>query len=346
MSVNSFAVAPFEHPRLGTSGSVYTVVTKISSGGRPDASAPGRQGRMGKLFGTMRNAFTDASSEPSPTPANGQLSIPAPQPSLVQRSSRRLSMTFKSFPSWRAEEPEPENLEPNNVFGVSLQKSMSIARGSAKTHHSGSGTSQRAFPLCMYKCCTFIREQGFDIPDIFGEPGDPERVQALKDIFSTAPSYGEDVDWGWFGVYEVADLILLYLLELPKALIPESVAKRWISLSRQAIQPGSHGTRLEQCIDFWEEALGGIRGSARNLFKLLLNLWGDIADAADKNDMTAERLAARLIQPLMHTSGKTYTTDYMLGLAFLIRKRSEYTLLLQGDRRKSKAAFKASNAGT
>jgi hypothetical protein len=97
--------------------------------------------------------------------------------------------------------------------------------------------------------------------------------------------------------------------------------------------------RLEQCIDFWEEALGGIRGPARSLLKLLLNLWGDIADAADANDMTAERLAARVLNPLMHLPPGRYNTDFMLGLAFLIRKRSEYSMLLQGSTRKSNAAF-------
>jgi hypothetical protein len=115
------------------------------------------------------------------------------------------------------------------------------------------------------------------------------------------------------------------------------VARRWISLSRQATVTG--GSRLDQCIDFWEEALSGVRGPARNLLKLLLNLWGDVAEAADRNDMTAERLAGMVLQPLMHSPTRTYTTDYMLGLAFLIRKRSEYLALMQGNKGKAKAAF-------
>lgn len=232
--------------------------------------------------------------------------------------------------------------EPNAVFGVSLNKSIQVARGTAKTHHSGSGKSKRDFPLCVWKCVSYIRENdGINAESIFGEGGDPERVTMLRDLFGRAPTYGEDIRWEFFGVYEAADLIIQFLSQLPKPLVPEAVAKRWVKMSSQATQPGTHALRLEGCIDFWEEALTGIRGSARNLFKLLLNLWGDIADAADENDMTAERLSSCIVKSLMHTMPSKHDTDYMLGLAFLIRKRSEYTVLLQGEGRQSKAAFKS-----
>jgi hypothetical protein len=260
-------------------------------------------------------------------------------------------MSLKSLPMFRVEEqqqPDPDS-EPNAVFGVSLQKSIQVAHGSARTRHSsGTGTSgagrsqisHRDFPLCVHKCAQFITtgtEEGVAVPDIFGESGDALRLAALRRMFSEGPLYGEDVDWEWFTVYEAADLILLYLSELPKPLVPESVAKRWISLSRQATV--SNGSRTDQCLDFWEEALLGVRGPARNLLKLLLNLWADVAEAADRNGMTAERLAGRIVQPLMHTSARTYMTDYMLGLAFLIRKRCEYLALMQGNKGKAKAAF-------
>lgn len=165
------------------------------------------------------------------------------------------------------------------------------------------------------------------------------RVAALKEAFSTAPHYGEgNIDWAAHDVYDAAELIVLFLQQLRKPLVTETVAKRWIVMSKQATLPGSMGLRLDSCIDFWDEALLGIRGAARSLFKLLLNLWGDVADAAELNDMTAERLAARLLNPLMHLPAGKYTTDFMLGLAFLIRKRSEYAIMLREGRR-SHAAF-------
>ncbi|CAK7211558.1 hypothetical protein SBRCBS47491_001165 [Sporothrix bragantina] len=269
--------------------------------------------------------------------------------------------------------------EPDAVFGVSLRKSIHMAGSSARTHHNGShGASRREFPLCIFKCYSFIRSNnGLDTPDIFGGgvPGlsaddadpassldivNPDRVRALCEHFSTPPLYGADLDDAklasaiviesgsgavlshrGYSRHDAAALILQYLEQLPKPLVPEAVARRWVALSRQATLPGSYAKRLDQCIDFWEEALGGIRGPARSLLKLLLNLWGDIADAAERNDMTAERLAGRVLRPLMHIDGGRHETDYMLSLAFVIRKRSEYALLLRGGGRKSNAAFEA-----
>ncbi|KAI1484400.1 Rho GTPase activation protein [Biscogniauxia mediterranea] len=327
----------------------YGVVTRTSSDGRtvdpPSLNKP-RRG-LGRFFGPIKDAIAEnrprTRSTNSTTSSDVRPSTPVIQASLVRKGSRRLSVSFKKMPMWNAELlEEPEG--PNNslVFGVSLQKSMQVAKGTAKTHHSGNGgSSRREFPLCMQKCCFFIKNEGVEAPDIFAEPGDRLLVAKLKDIFSSAPTFGEDIDWEDFGVYEAADLILLYLSQLPKPLVTETIAKRWISLSRQATLSGSHGTRLDQCIDFWEEALGGLRGPSRSLFKLLLNLWADIADAADKNDMTAERLAAVVIKPLMHVSSAKYDTDYMLSLAFLIRRRSEYTELLKKDQKEVKRISRA-----
>jgi GTPase-activating protein SAC7 len=148
------------------------------------------------------------------------------------------------------------------------------------------------------------------------------------------------MDWGeeGFSVYEAADLILTFLRELPQPLVSESVVKRWIVLSRQATVSGSLALRLDQGLDFWEEAFTGLRGSARALFKLLLGLWGEVAEASDVNDMTAERLAGRVMGPLMHGNEKGNGTDMLLGLAFIIRKRAEYNVKLKGGG-KSKAAF-------
>ncbi|KAI1630560.1 Rho GTPase activation protein [Biscogniauxia mediterranea] len=341
------ASSPDTQPNSPTQS--YSVVTRISSDGRtvdpPSLNKP-RRG-LGRFFGPIKDAIVEnrpyTRSTDSTTSSDVRPSTPVIQASLVRKGSRRLSVAFKKMPMWNAELlEEPEG--PNNslVFGVSLQKSMQVAKGTAKTHHSGNGgSSRREFPLCMQKCCFFIKNEGVEAPDIFAEPGDRLLVAKLKDIFSSAPTFGEDIDWENFGVYEAADLILLYLSQLPKPLVTETIAKRWISLSRQATLSGSHGTRLDQCIDFWEEALGGLRGPSRSLFKLLLNLWGDIADAADKNDMTAERLAAVVIKPLMHVSSAKYDTDYMLSLAFLIRKRSEYTELLKKDQKEVKRISRA-----
>lgn len=377
LSVSSVAPPPIaiSRPSLTLRPTDYTFVTTITAGGNDSASPPPpiKRGFLGRMFSTSgkkrtmssssaasiktvdSRPSTAASTAPSIAivPSSGSGSTERPVGGLVRRGSRRMSTSIKSLPQMFkvAEDPAAEaDTEPNAVFGVSLQKSLQVAHGSAKTRHTTGGngkktasgsTSHRDFPLCVHKCVQFITsgtDEGVAVPDIFGEPGDARRLAALRRLFSEGPSYGDDVDWEWFTVYEAADLILCYLSELPKPLVPESVAKRWISLSRQATV--SNGSRTDQCLDFWEEALLGVRpGPPRNLLKLLLNLWADVAEAADHNGMTAERLAGRVVQPLMHTSARTYTTDYMLGLAFLIRKRSEYLALMQGNKGKAKAAF-------
>jgi hypothetical protein len=231
-------------------------------------------------------------------------------------------------------------LDANAVFGVPLTKSIQLAKGVASTRHGTGESSARAtreYPLSVLRCVYHIRDCGLDVPHLFGLDGDQVRIGQLKDLFNSAEtSYGKELDWSAFTVHDAADVILVFLSELPKPVIPESVGKRWISLSRQAT---IRGARLDQGLDFWEEALMGVQGPGRALFKLLLNLWGDIADAAETNEMMAERLAGRVVRPLMHAAAARRQTDFMLGLAFLIRKRSEYNLVMRGATRKSNAAF-------
>lgn len=347
----SLMVSPFEATPDCPNNS-YGIATEIVAQGPPAESPPSitKSRGFGKFFAPLKHAISEARPQTRSTTSSNATDIqpatPIIQASLVRRGSHRLSVSFKKLPMWNSEliMNEPEEATPNAVFGVPLQKSMQVAKGTSKTHHSGhGGSSRRDFPLCMQKCCFFLKNEGVEAPDIFAEPGDSYRVQKLKDIFSSGPTYGEDVNWTNFGVYDAADLILLFLSQLPKPLIAENIAKQWIALSRQAMLSGSHGTRLDQCIDFWEEALGGLRGPSRTLFKLLLNLWADIAQAEEKNDMTAERLAGVLIKPLMHTTSTKYETDFMLSLAFLIRRRVEYTELLKKDqadvKRISRAAW-------
>jgi len=313
---------------------------------------------------------------PRPTTSSSNITN-SPKPNVLRRSSSRLSSALKglSFGRQRSHSttstgtggssvksstfsmalpptpstPAPPVLEPFHppvtvpssgaVFGVSLADSMAVAKGLAGTHHSnGGGSSTRDYPLCILRCVYFIQDHGLRAPHIFAQEGDPYRLQRLKSIFSSPETgYGKFLDWNQFTVYEAASLILLYLSELPQPLIPESVAKRWIAMSRQATISGSGGFRLDKGIDFWEEALQGIKGQQRSLFKLLLNLWGDVADSVEWNEMTAERLAEKMMRPLMHLPTTKYGTDYMLGLAFVMRRRSEYNKGMKGER--SRAAF-------
>ncbi|RYP63063.1 hypothetical protein DL769_007089 [Monosporascus sp. CRB-8-3] len=351
-------ILPFEKAMGSPTDSQYGAVTEIRNPSQESISPSFQKNpRFSRFLGSLRKnskgriearpqtGTTELTKAPSSTGSadlrpttSGDIrpSTPILQASLVRRGSRRLSVSFKKLPLWN-DLDELIGLEKDTVFGVSLQKSIQVAKGVAKTYHSGGGrASRREYPLCLQKCCLYIKNEGITAPDIFAEPGDSFRVQKLKEIFSKPPSYGEEVNWDHYGVYDAADLILLYLSQLPKPLVPESTAKRWVVLSRQATVTGSHGTRSEQCIDFWEEALGTIRGPARTVFKLLINLWADVAAAAEQNDMTAERLAGVLLKPLMHISSEKYETDFVLALAFLIRKRTEYVDMLKEDQKEAR----------
>ncbi|KAI3332494.1 Rho GTPase activation protein [Xylariaceae sp. AK1471] len=331
----------------------YGVVTEITSSGRRFAPsiASSKVRGLGRFFSPFKGSVseirppTQSTSSSTSVAADDRPTTPIVHASLVRRGSRRLSVSIKKLPLWNIDQlEEVDGPESKAVFGVSLQRSMQIAKGASKTHHGDNGgSSRREFPLCMQKCCFFLKNEGVIWSDIFAEPGDIFRVSKLKEIFSKGPTYGEDVNWAGYTAYDAADLVMLYLSQLPRPLISESLAKRWISLSRQATLSGSHATRLDQCIDFWEEALSGLRGPSRSLFKLLLNLWADVAAAEEDNGMTAERLAGVVLKPLMHMSSSKYRTDYMLSLAFLIRRRVEYTELLTDNqsavKRISRAAW-------
>ncbi|KAL2022121.1 hypothetical protein VTK56DRAFT_6165 [Thermocarpiscus australiensis] len=282
-----------------------------------------------------------------PTTSNSEKPPLHPETGIPRRSSSKFSTTLRSLLHKRSSErPDDERagVGPDAVFGVPLAKSIQVAKGIASTRHGGGGSSARTardYPLCVLRCIYYIRDCGLETPHVFGADANQLLLAQLKEIFNSPETgYGKDLDWSRFTVYEAADLILLFLSELPKPLVSESVAKHWISLSKQANVPGTLGLRLDQGIDFWEEAFLGIHSPARELFKLLLNLWADIADASAVNEMTAERLAGRVLRPLMHASVARHQTEFLLGLAFMIRKRSEYNLAARGvGRKRSNAAF-------
>ncbi|KAK1752807.1 hypothetical protein QBC47DRAFT_432598 [Echria macrotheca] len=330
-------------------GSAPGVRTVITSGNRQPTSQERPQSRLGKVFGHIRHSTWENPRSEVPVPpsvrpsTSGQNGQDGPPP--IRRRNSSISSAFRTFSLRRKPSPGPDPAlaveDIGAIFGVPLTQSMLVARGLAGARHDGGGSTSREYPLCVLRCVYFIRDAGgVQAPDIFGQDGNPAAVAELRDIFSDpGTSYGkEGLDWARYSVYDAADLVLLFLTELPAPLIPEAVVKRWVVLSRQATIRGSLAMRLDQGLDFWEEAFTGLRGPARALFKLLLNLWGEIADAADENDMTAERLAGRIMRPLMHMPVERYDTDFLLGLAFMIRKRSEYNLGLEKGR-KSNAAF-------
>ncbi|KAK1773159.1 Rho GTPase activation protein [Copromyces sp. CBS 386.78] len=249
------------------------------------------------------------------------------------------------------------------AFGVDLKESVRIAPSKIRISHRGKSTSYRLFPLSVYKCCEFIQNSGCTDPSLFASTGNSHNVAHLKDMFNTGPSYGDDFDFNSLGPegdpytpYDAARLILIYLGELPKPLVSQSVLRSWIMLARQegAIEPAAPKLQ-DMGFDFWTEALNRLSLHNRNLVKHLLDLFAEmlLRSRATANNMLVEaqgkgkgivgqqqgqgvvvheadarRLASALSRSMFQTDnmnlGKKTAAHPTLALAFLIKKRGDY----------------------
>lgn len=298
------------------------------------------------LYSVWENPHAEPSPEARPTTSGGGTQQADARQSSW-RSSSKLSSTFRNLGLTKRASPKVDTTSPPSpfVFGVPLAQSIQLAKGVASTRHTTSSSSRtkREYPLCILRCVYHIRASGLSTPpnnNLFATP--PQHLTQLKEIFdSPATAYGKTLDWAAtpYTPHDAAALILLFLASLPDPLIPASIARRWIALARQAVVDGG-APRLEQGLDFWEEAMVGIRGgAARAVFKLLLGLWGDVAGAAGEGGMTAERLAERVVRALMGEKVvEKREADCVSGLAFLIGRRSEYNLRVGGVGRRGNAA--------
>ncbi|VBB76580.1 Putative Rho-GTPase-activating protein [Podospora comata] len=256
---------------------------------------------------------------------------------------------------WLTSDSQPE--KQGTVFGVDLNSSIKMAPMKIRVSHRGRGSSYRTYPLGVYKCCEFIRKEGNKAGKAFCSPGNAFNVAQLKEIFNTGPTYGENFQFEGtnYTVHDAARLILLYLEELPKPLITSSVVRCWVLLARQegAIEPPC--PRVETGLDFWTEALSRLPTASRNLVKHLLAIFAEVLLQTTGNVTEADsrHFASAVSRALFHqdtdasvvaggapTASKKKTNKRSvhptLALAFLIKKRGEYSATLG----------KATNMGT
>ncbi|KAM7216797.1 Rho GTPase activation protein [Rhypophila decipiens] len=234
-------------------------------------------------------------------------------------------------------------------FGVDLLKSIEIAPARIRISHNGRSNSHRKFPLSIHKCCEFIKDSGTKDPSLFSSPGNAFHLDALRRIFTTAPDYGENFtfDGTDYTIHDAARIILIYLTELPKPLVPRSVLKSWILLARQhgAIEPPCP-MRIETGLDFWTEALNRLPLVNRNLVKNLLGLFAQILTKRtaegeiEVGDANARQMASAVARAMFHTDDVNRTSKTAvhptLALAFMIKKRGEYIGVLEKEKAKSK----------
>lgn len=142
-------------------------------------------------------------------------------------------------------------------------------------------------------------------------------------------------------------MIIIYLSELPKPLVPRSVLKSWILLARQhgAIEPPCP-LRIETGLDFWTEALNRLPLVNRNLVKHLLGLFAQILTKRtaegdiEISDANARQLASAVSTAMFHSddghrNSKT-AVHPTLALAFMIKKRGEYIGALEKEKERAK----------
>jgi hypothetical protein len=192
---------------------------------------------------------------------------------------------------------------------------------------------------------------------IFSSPGNAYNVASLKETFSQPPLYGTEFQFegSEYTPCDAARLILLYLEELPKPLIPPSVVKSWILLARQegAIEPPS--PRVETGLDFWTEALNRLPTANRNLTKHLLTVFAELLLAPSGSgrsrgkitEADARQFASAVSRAMFHQDASAgvavghggdgrneeqrrkdarKNVHPTLALAFLIQKRGEYVV--------------------
>jgi len=82
------------------------------------------------------------------TSAQKSSEMPLPLPSEPNRISKLLRMPWV-----------PDDKAPT-VFGVDLKESVRLAPMKIRILHKGRSTSYRTYPICVYKCCEFIRANG------------------------------------------------------------------------------------------------------------------------------------------------------------------------------------------
>ncbi|KAK3353956.1 Rho GTPase activation protein [Lasiosphaeria hispida] len=264
---------------------------------------------------------------------------PLPPEPKVPSKSRGF---FSSPTTTTISSPSDESL----VFGVDLKESIRLAPMRARISHKGKSTSSRDFPLSIYKCCEFILQSDPLDHSIFSTPGSTTNVFQLRTIFNTAPSYGETFSFvgTHFTPHDAASLILLYLSELPKPLVPPTALKGWIMLARQegAIEPPAPRL-LETGLDFWVDVLNRLPAVNRSVVKHLLGVFAGVVtrwervDEADARQLAAG-VAGAVFQNTGEDKGGKKGVHATLALAFLIKKRGEYEVEV-GKRREKKEGF-------
>lgn len=142
-------------------------------------------------------------------------------------------------------------------------------------------------------------------------------MQELRVIFDSPPRYGNGLAWDNYTVFDAANILLRYLLQLPEPVIPTEIYERFIAPLQQ--EPLDY----DLAVGTFQSLITELQPLNRQLLLYVLDLLAVLASKSVLNSMTTAKLAA-LFQP-----GILHHPALGLGLAEL--RSSQDTLVLLID---------------
>lgn len=159
-------------------------------------------------------------------------------------------------------------------------------------------------------------------------------------VFDSPPRYGKGWDWSGYTVFDAANLLLRYILQLPEPLIPLDFFERFCQPLRdhQADAVGASDNQYPSIGTFDSDAVtktyqGLIKGLpplSRQFLLYMLDLLAVFASKSDLNKMTTSKLSAHF-QPgvLSHPQHRLTTMEVRLAqdvLIFLIENQDAFLI--------------------
>ncbi|XP_051790173.1 rho GTPase-activating protein 24 [Erpetoichthys calabaricus] len=159
------------------------------------------------------------------------------------------------------------------VFGQKLEDTVMYERR----------YGERAAPLIVEQCVTFIESNGLHEGGLFRRPGQAELIKELRDAFDAGekPTFDRNTD-----VHTVASLLKLYFRELPEPVVPFSKYEDFV-LSAKLLT-----WEREQGMAELKRNLEDLPKANLNLLRYICRFLNEVHSYSNVNKMDSQNLAA------------------------------------------------------
>uniref|UniRef100_A0A8C4T576 Si:ch211-247j9.1 n=1 Tax=Erpetoichthys calabaricus TaxID=27687 RepID=A0A8C4T576_ERPCA len=142
---------------------------------------------------------------------------------------------------------------------------------------------ERAAPLIVEQCVTFIESNGLHEGGLFRRPGQAELIKELRDAFDAGekPTFDRNTD-----VHTVASLLKLYFRELPEPVVPFSKYEDFV-LSAKLLT-----WEREQGMAELKRNLEDLPKANLNLLRYICRFLNEVHSYSNVNKMDSQNLAA------------------------------------------------------